>query len=100
MKDYVQAAEMHLKAAETGTFDYPTGTDGLTTREDIFRALADGKTIEAVYDYCIAKYGTVTGAVLNSVFHHTSASTRKAVRKGMKIFFANMKQNTQSNVTQ
>ena len=86
---YIDAAEKHLQAAQDKQWDYPAGSI-FETKEEVLRALKDGKTIDEVYMQCIAKFGTVTGGLLNSLLGHTSNNTRAAVRKGMKQLFTNI----------
>jgi hypothetical protein len=84
-KLYILLADKHIQAAQSNTFDYAKGNTELRTKEQIFSALKDGKTIEEIYLQCIVRYGTITGAVMNSFLGHTSNSTRQAVRKGIKL---------------
>lgn len=88
---YTEIAENHLKAAQSGQWDYPNepntaGKPLFKTKEEALAELQRGATIEMLYNRFIAEYGTITGAVLNHL-GHTSNSTRKALRKGFKILF-------------
>lgn len=84
-KLYIQVAEKHLQAAQGKQWDYPKESVELKGREATLQALREGKTVEEVYLQCIARFGTITGAVMNSMFGHSSKATTAAVRKGMKI---------------
>ena len=86
MKDYIIAANAHLKAAQDKVWDYPEGSKFKDAGE-VITALKNGKTIYEAYMHCMAKYGTITGAVMNSFLGHASKSTDQALRKGMKIIF-------------
>ena len=74
-------ADAHIQARLSGTFDNPA----VTTREDVIKALRDGKTIDWVLDQIETKFTSITAIILSRKLFHQSKNYKAGVYKGFKI---------------
>ena len=73
-------AEAHIDAKINGTFDNPA----VTTKEEVFQSLRDGKTFSEVLRQIEIRYVSITSNLMSSQLNYVTDAYRKGVYKGFK----------------
>ena len=73
-------ADAHIEAKANGTFDNPS----VSTREEVIKALRDGKTFEQVLHQVEVRFCSVTSIILSGTFDYKSNGYRSGVYRGFK----------------
>jgi hypothetical protein len=82
--------EAHLKANESGVWDFPYTSNELKTTEDIKKAIEDGKTVQRLHQEISFRFCNTTANILQSMFKHQSQSYVRDYTNGFKQLFANL----------
>lgn len=73
-----EIASAHIEARNTGKFD----DIPVTSRDELMRHLADGKTFSNVLDQVEIRFCTITSLILARSMSHNTDAYRRQVRKG------------------
>ena len=77
-------ADAHIEARNKGIFDNPQ----VSTKEEIFQALRDGKTFSEILNVIEVRYVSITSNLMSSQLGYVSDAYRKGVYKGFKTLFS------------
>lgn len=84
---HIESAKLHLEAAKNNKWDYPAGSTGGMTYEQIINEVKNGKTFEGLHVHVMNVYCTTGSIIINQLMDHQSHSFNRNYRKGFRELF-------------
>lgn len=84
-KEVKQIADAHIQAKLKNAFDNPE----VSTREQVFEALNQGKTFSELLHQIEIRFCSITSLLVTSQLNHMPESYKRQVYKGFKVLFEN-----------